>query len=181
MSNILLWTLQKTREQTLKLVEDLSEEQMCLQSKTGENHPVWVLGHLLLGDVYLLSMLEIRELSEDFPELLDKYGPENMPTGEDGFYHSKSVLVERLSETGLLKLESVGRMTKEELTRPTPDKMLAQTQPTVEHHLFALAVHEGHHGGQLSAWRKRQGLKPIKWTFAPPEKSEPSAVADGLT
>lgn len=165
MSEILIWTLQKARRQTLNLVEDLREEQMCVQSSANENHPAWILGHVLLGDVYLLSLLKIQDLSEDFGELLNKYV--SAPNAAAGFYDSKQILVERLTQTNRLRLEAIRQMSKEDLTQPTPDEMLAKAQPTIEHHLHALAVHEGHHGGQLSAWRKSQGLKSIKWSFAP--------------
>ena len=167
MNGLLIWTLQNARRQTLNLVEDLNEGQIFIQSIEGENHPAWILGHLLLGDVYLLSLLKIQPLGEDFPELLDRYGPASTPVCEFGFYHSKQTLVERLPQTNWLKLDKIGQMTQTDLAQPTPDNFLAQAQPTIEHHLLALAVHEAHHGGQLSAWRKSQGLKSVKWAFAP--------------
>lgn len=54
MNELLAWSLGQARKQTLSLVEDLTKEQMCLQSATGENPPAWILGHLLLGNIYLL-------------------------------------------------------------------------------------------------------------------------------
>ena len=63
MSDLLAWALQKARQQTLTLVKDLPEEQMCCQSAPGENHPTWILGHLLLGDIYLLFLLGVQELA----------------------------------------------------------------------------------------------------------------------
>jgi hypothetical protein len=167
MNELLVWALQKAREQTLKLVEDLREEQMCVQSSSGENHPAWILGHLLLGDTYLLSMLKVQELSEDFADLLGKYGPDSKPIYSAGFYDSKRILVERLRRTGSLRLESIREMNNEELSQLTPDNILARAQPTIGHHLFALAIHEAHHGGQISSWRKLQGLTSMKWAFAP--------------
>ena len=50
MQDLLIWSLENARRQTLLLVADLPEEQMCRQSAAGENHPAWILGHLLLGD-----------------------------------------------------------------------------------------------------------------------------------
>lgn len=167
MNESLIWTLQKTRQQILNLVADLPTEQMCIQTFASENHPAWILGHLLLGDVYLLSLLKVQNLPDDFGELLDKYGPASSPVSDVKFYHSKQILVERLQQTNLFRLESICQMTQEDLAQPTPDDFLAKAQPTIEHHLFALVVHETHHGGQLSVWRKSQGLKPVKWTFAP--------------
>ena len=167
MSELLVWTLQNARQQTLNLVEDLREEQMIAQAAAGENSPAWILGHILLGDLYLLSLLKTQSLSDDFFEFLEKYGPASKPNSSAGFYESKQILIERLKRTNTLRLDSIRRMTPEDLAQPTPDETLARSQPTLEHHLFALAVHEGHHGGQLSAWRKSQGLQSVKWSFAP--------------
>jgi hypothetical protein len=164
MSDLLIWSLEKARQQTFSLVEDLREEQMCLQTSAGENHPAWILGHLLLGDIYLLSMLKVRELSADFSVFLSKYGPASNPVSTPEYYDSKHLLVERLTETGLLRLDALRQM--KNLDQPTPDETLARTQPTIGHHLQILVFHEGHHCGQLSAWRKTQKLSAVKGIFA---------------
>ena len=164
MSEVLIWSLEKARQQTLSLVEDLHDDQMCLQSVAGENHPAWILGHLLLGDVYLLSMLKVRELSADFMELLGKYGPNSNPNSIIENYDSKHFLGERLTETGVLRLGTIRQM--KTLDQPTPDETLVRTQPTIGHHLQILVFHEGHHCGQLSSWRKGQKLSAVKGIFA---------------
>jgi len=160
MSDLLIWSLEKARRQTLSLVEDLREEQMILQSAAGENPPAWILGHLLLGDSYLLSMLEVRKLSADFTDLLSKYGPNSPSAPSD----SKALLVERLTETGVLRLDALRRM--KDFDQPTPDETLARTQPTIGHHLQILVFHEGYHCGQISAWRKARSLSAVKGMFA---------------
>jgi len=136
MSDLLIWSLEKARQQTLSLVEDLQAEQMCLQTAAGENHPAWILGHLLLGDVYLLSMLKVRELSADFAGLLSKYGPDSNLNSVSENYDSKQFLVERLTETGLLRTDAIRKM--KNLNQPTPDETIARTQPTIGHHLQML-------------------------------------------
>jgi hypothetical protein len=160
MNELLVWTLQKARQQTFDLVEDLREEQMRLQSAAGENPPAWILGHILLGDTYLLHLLNVRELSADFSDLLNRYGP--ISSGEN--YDSKKFLVERLTETNLLRCEAVRQMN--DLNKAMSDETLARTQPTIGHHLQILVFHEGHHCGQLSAWRKAQKLSAVKGIFA---------------
>lgn len=160
MRDLLSWSLEQARKQTLSLVEDLRNEQMHLRSAAGENPPTWILGHLLLSDTYLLSLLKVRELSADFTELLGKYGPHS--TGEN--YDSKQFLVERLIETGNLRLDAIHQMN--DLNNPLPDETLARIQPTIAHHLQMLIFHEGHHCGQLSSWRKTQGLSAVKGIFA---------------
>lgn len=158
-NELLVWSLEQARKQTFSLIEDLRDEQMRLQSAAGENPPVWILGHLLLGDIYLLHLLNARELSADFTELLNKYGPNS--SGE--FCDSKQFLVERLTETGNLRCEAVRQMN--DLNQPLFDETLARTQPTIAHHLQVLVFHEGHHCGQLSSWRKLQGFSATKGIF----------------
>lgn len=164
MSELLIWALENARKQTLCLVEDLRAEQMCLQNSAGENHPAWILGHLLLGDIYLLSMLKVRELSADFVDLLNEYGPASKPNSNIENYDSKDFLVERLTETGVLRLDALRQMKK--FDQPTPDETLVRTQPSIGHHLQILVFHEGHHCGQISAWRKANGLSAIRGIFA---------------
>jgi hypothetical protein len=113
-------------------------------------------------------MLKAQNLAEDFPDLLAKYGPGTTPIPAVGHYDSKRILVERLTHTGALRLAAINGMNTEELAQPTPDEILAQAQPTIGRHLHTLVFHEGHHGGQLSAWRKAQGLGDAKGAFAPP-------------
>ena len=151
MSHLLVWGLRQARHQTLALVDDLAEEQICLQSVPGEHHPAWVLGHILLGDVYLLALLKAPAVPEEFPALLRAYGPGAPPTPSAGRYHSKQVLVDRLARTGARRLQAISAMTMEDLARATPDDTLARAQPTIGHHLHALLFHEGYHGGQLSS------------------------------
>lgn len=164
MNDLLIWSLENARKQTLSLVEDLRDEQVCLQSAAGENPPIWILGHLLLGDVYLLSMLKVRDLSADFMKLLSKYGPHSNPNSISENYDSKQFLVERLTETGLLRTDAIRRM--KSLDEPTPDATLVKTQPTIGHHLQTLVFHEGHHCGNIAAWRKANKLSAVKGIFA---------------
>ncbi len=164
---MLVWALHNARQQTLTLVKDISDEQSCLQSTSGEQHPAWVLGHLLLGDVYLLSLLKVETLPGDFPELLAAYGPGAIPAQRPPVYGPVSAVVERLARTGTLRCDAVRKMSLEDLGQATPDQFLAQSQPTLGHHLQALVFHEGYHGGQLAAWRRGHRLPPVRWVLAP--------------
>ena len=70
MSGHLRWALDHARRQTLALVADVPPPNMCLQAVSGEHHPTWVLGHLLLADTYLLSLLDVEALTGDFASLV---------------------------------------------------------------------------------------------------------------
>jgi hypothetical protein len=75
MNEHLTWALARARAHTLSLVVDIPPEQMHRQSVPEERHPAWLLGHLLLADAYLLSLLAVQPLPEDFEALLHRYGP----------------------------------------------------------------------------------------------------------
>jgi hypothetical protein len=168
MKDMLVWALNHARKQTLSLAADVPPDRGCLQSAPGEQHAVWVLGHLLLGDTYLLTLLGVEQLSADFPTLLSRYGPGAAPLPSPEHYDSSPSLIQRLESSGSRRLEAIQRMTLEDLRRPNPDAILAQAQPTIGHHLHAIVCHEGYHAGQLAAWRRIHGFGPVRWAFAPP-------------
>jgi hypothetical protein len=96
MSEYLAWVLDRAREHTLALVADVPPEAMQMQAAPDERHPAWLLGHLLLADTYLLSLLAVQPLADDFQLLLERYGPASLPTAHVR-YDSKHQLVDRLS------------------------------------------------------------------------------------
>jgi hypothetical protein len=168
MKDILSWALHHARQQTLTLAADVPPDRACLQSVPGQQHAIWILGHLLLGDIYLLSLLGVENLTTEFPALLNRYGPGATPLPSLEHYEPKQVLVQRLEATSSRRLGAIQQLALEDLRRPTPDTVLAQAQPTIAHHLQALVCHEGYHAGQLAAWRRSHGFGPVRWAFAPP-------------
>jgi hypothetical protein len=172
-SEHLTWALGRARALTLLLVADVRPDQMHLQSAPGERHPAWLLGHLLLADTYLLSLLDVQPLSDDFPSLLQRYGPKSVPASASDDGDPRDLLVENLVRTNTLRLAKIRQMTDHDLAQPMRDAFLAQAQPTIGHHLQSLVFHEGYHSGQLSSWRKAHGFGAVHWTLGP--ASSPAA------
>jgi hypothetical protein len=158
MNDLLVWSLSKARQQTLNLVADLDEDQMCHQSVPGENHPAWTLGHLFLGDCMMLSVLQAPNAPQMSAEWWEVYAPGNAPSSDRNRYHSKEQLIQQLIETEQIRKQIISGLTAEDLAKPTPDPRFAVTQPTIGHLLHYLLFHEGNHGGQLAAWRKTRKL-----------------------
>ena len=166
MIEYLSWALDRARAHTLALVADVPREAMERQAVAGERHPTWLLGHLLLADTYLLSLLAAEPLADDFPSLLEHFGPRSTPAQVD--FDSTPQLIDRLRRTHAVRLARVGAMDDRDLGQPMPDALLAQAQPTIGHHLHSLVFHEGYHSGQLSSWRKAHGFSAVHWTLGPP-------------
>jgi hypothetical protein len=162
----LAWALDRARAQTLALVADVPPEAMRLQAAPGERHPAWLLGHLLLADTYLLSLLDVAPLADDFPALLDRHGPGSAPDAHTA-YDAKPQLVDRLTQVNALRVDRVAAMDVRDHARPLADAFLARAQPTIGHHLQSLVFHEGYHSGQLSSWRRAHGFGAVAWAMGP--------------
>ena len=147
---------------------------MQRQTVPDERHPAWLLGHLLLADTYLLSLLDVQPLGDEFPLLLERYGPASMPATQASY--PKHLLIERLSGTNALRVARVSAMAESDLGQPLADATLARTQPTLGHHLQASVFHEGYHSGQLASWRKAHGFTPVRWTLGPREQVVPDSA-----
>jgi len=168
MSEYLAWALDRARAHTLALVADVPPEAMQLQAAPDERHPAWLLGHLLLADTYLLSLLTVQPLPDEFSMLLERHGPASAPTAQ-ARYDSKHLLVDRLGRVNADRVARVRSMADRDLARPMADALLAQVQPTIGHHLQGLVFHEGYHSGQLSSWRKTHGFRAVRWTLGLPQ------------
>src|SRR4029077_17407129 len=114
MSEYLAWALDRAREHTLALVADVPPEAMQLQAAPDERHPAWLLGHLLLADIYLLSLLTVQPPADEFPLLLERYGPASAPTAQ-GQYDSKHQLIERLGRANVVRVALVQAMADRDL------------------------------------------------------------------
>jgi uncharacterized damage-inducible protein DinB len=152
-----------TRSQTLKLVADLSEEQMCAQPAPKTNHPAWVLGHLLLVDHSFLKTIGGPEL----PAWLDEsfratYGGKSEPLADRAKYQPKEFYIERLAAVRAHIHARLKTLTDADLAQPHPDPARRERMPTIGHAItFYGTWHEAYHSGQLSAWRRVQGLPAV--------------------
>lgn len=162
----LAWALLQARTHTLALVADVPADLAQQRTAGGVKPPAWYLGHLLLADAYLLHLLTGEPLADDFPRLLECYGPPTMARADAG-WDAKDELVARLRQTNDARVAHVTTMTAADLAAPLRDGFLARAQPTIGHHLQSLVFHEGYHAGQLSSWRAAHGLPAVRWTLGP--------------
>ncbi|MEM9346194.1 MAG: DinB family protein [Planctomycetota bacterium] len=149
-----------------RLVDDLTPEQMTAQPGTGAavNHAAWVLGHLALvahvnGASYLLGLDVAPESSVLGP---DDFGGGSTPKPDAALYPDKDKLLGLLASGHARVAEALARRTAGELDQPTPHPGLAARFPRFGGALTHVLVrHEMLHLGQLSAWRRVQGLPSV--------------------
>ena len=143
-----------------RLVADLSEASMTLQPAPGMNHPAWVLGHLACTADMLGEMLGVQRVCPaDWPALFDW---NSSPTSEAGRYPIKTELLEALSEAHEAIAAAVQQVPEARWHEATPLEAVRSFLPTLgDCFIFVMAAHENMHLGQVSAWRRVQGLPRV--------------------
>lgn len=146
-----------------RLVADLTQDQMTLQpapeGHPASNHPAWVLSHL---NVYLPLLLHaLKGNSFDDPKE-HEFGMQSKPLSDASVYASKASLIGDYvahHEQIISALQSADDSifeTEIQLPRWKP------IMPTVGVCLpYLLCNHENMHLGQLSAWRRIQGMASV--------------------
>jgi len=155
----LLFSWHKNVDYGSKLVADLTDEQMIVQPGAGVNHPAWVLSHMNAYHPVIVALVkgELFDDPKDHP-----FGMKSKPMSDASVYASKQQLVDDWV-TGHEQVEAaltqagdgaMGQAVK--LPRWVP------FLPTVGIALpYLMLVHENTHLGQLSTWRRVQGLPSV--------------------
>ncbi len=159
----LLFGWEKNLSYGKNLVADLSNDQMVVQpnpgSGPGMNHPAWVLSHLNAYHPVIVSIIK-GELFDDpkgYP-----FGMQSKPEGDRSVYASKDQLVADFVAGHKQVAEALGSATDAVFDQPIALERWAQFMPKAGIALpYLMLVHENTHFGQLSAWRRVQGLPSV--------------------
>lgn len=154
---------QKNLDYGQKLVADLTAEQMIQQPAADPaapaNHPAWVLSHL---NAYLPIMLSALngELFED-PKT-HPFGMQSQPVDDASVYQSKDELIAEFTRGHEAVISKLQSSAVDVLQQPIELARWQSVLPTVGVCLpYLLCNHENIHLGQISAWRRIQGLASV--------------------
>ena len=159
----LLFSWKKNSDYAARLVSDLSDEQMMLQpapeGKSPANHPAWIFSHL---NIYLPVITSIIK-GETFEDpKSNRFGMDSKPEADSAIYAGKDTLInEFVSEHEAIAklLENAGPECLENEIVLERWKALFPTAAVALPYLMLL--HENLHLGQLSAWRRIQGMPSV--------------------
>lgn len=161
--NGLVFAFRKNLDYAPKLVADLTNAQMAAQPAINPdlptNHAAWVLSHL---NVYL-PIIECLIKGKSFVDPLDhRFGKSSRPESDPTLYASKQELVDEFVRGHQRIIELLEKSDDSVLGKPV---LLARWQPTMPFTGIVLPYlmlnHENCHLGQLSAWRRVQGLPSV--------------------
>ena len=153
----------KNLEYGQRLVADLSDEQMVLQpapeGKAPSNHPAWVFSHLNAYLPVIDGLLNGREFDDPKNH---PFGMLSKPESDSSIYASRDDLLTEFTkghETVAASLANCDDsifetpMSLERWQGPLPN--LGMALP------YLMVFHENLHLGQVSAWRRIQGMPSV--------------------
>lgn len=150
-------------EYVAALVADLTDEQMTYQPGTdagvGLNHPAWLLSHLHAYHPVIVALLNGNTFEDPKQH---RFGMLSKPEADASVYAPKDELVAAYAEGRQQVVEALASATVETLQDPMPLERWTKKFPQRGSILpYLMAHHESLHLGQLSAWRRVQGLPSV--------------------
>lgn len=146
-----------------RLVADLSDEQMILQpapeGKSPSNHPAWVLAHLNTYIPIIGALIEGKEFDDpkDAP-----FGMKSKPEHDLSVYPAKAELIGEYVAGHEQVTKLLDSATPSALEQPVSLERWKTRMPSVATALMYLAMcHENQHLGQVSTWRRVQGMPSV--------------------
>jgi hypothetical protein len=158
----LLLTYQRNLEYAQKLVADVPDGKMTIQPAQGTtmNHAAWLIGHLATTSTFVAGLLGAKAAVPAEWEKLFGYG--SKPASDPNEYPAKAELLRALEASHGTVAAAVRKLPTARWSDPFPMAEMRSFVPTLgDGVVFLLTTHEGMHLGQLSAWRRAQGLPSV--------------------
>ncbi len=155
----LLFSWNKNLAYGQNLVADLKDDQLAKQPGPGMNHPAWVLSHL---NAYL-PVIEKVIKGEPFDDPKDHpFGMQSKPLDKRSVYSPKDELVGEFVDGHEKVAKALQEAGDAVWAKPITLERWVKVMPTAAVALpYLMLVHENTHFGQLSAWRRVQGLPSV--------------------
>jgi hypothetical protein len=159
----LLFAWKKNQDYAPKLVADLSAVQMVAQPAADpnapSNHPAWVLSHLNVYLPVICSIIRGEEFEDPKPH---KFGMQSKPVGDAGEYASKDELISEFLSGHDQVAELLGNADESVFANAVLLPRWKDVMPTAGVAIpYLMLNHENGHLGQVSAWRRIQGLPGV--------------------
>ena len=140
-----------------RLVADISDDQMAFQPAAHMNHAAWVLGHLACTADMLAAMIGAKPVCPPVWTSLFDWNSE--PSSDASRYPTKAVLLKALEDAHAGIDAALPGVPESRWSETTPLEAIRGFLPTLgDCFVFVIAAHENMHLGQLSAWRRVQGM-----------------------
>ena len=140
-----------------RLVADIPDDKMALQPAPEMNHAAWVLGHLACTADMLGAMIGAKPVCP--PDWAALFDWNSSPASDASRYPSKATLLKALEDAHAGIAAALPSIPESRWAETTPLEAVRGFLPTLgDCFVFVMAAHENMHLGQLSAWRRVQGM-----------------------
>jgi hypothetical protein len=144
--------------QTAKnLTNDIPDEKFCEQPGGVLNHPAFVLSHLACTSDFICSMLGAPSAPRPWQK---DFNSNAKPHGDRSKYPSKAELLATL-EDGHVRVARAFEAVDEAVLAKESEFAKWGFPKVGDMVLHLLVAHEATHLGQLSMWRRAQGMPPL--------------------
>lgn len=159
MIDTLLHSWDKNLDYATKLVADVPQDRMAYQPAVGMNHPAWVLSHLNAYHPVIVCLIRGQTFDDpkDHP-----FGMKSKPVGDGSVYASKEELVASFTQGHHDVTQALRNAGPGVMEAAVPLERWTRYFPSVGVVLgYLMLLHESTHLGQLSAWRRVQGMPSV--------------------
>jgi hypothetical protein len=147
----------------LRLMEDVTDQQMLLRPGGNMNHPAWIFGHMSLYHPVMVGLITGSAI--DDPKDDPVFGFSVTKTSDDPkLYGTKAAILEKYATGHEQVAQALLKAKPEQLSAMPSLPRWRETQQTVAFMLPDLMLHhESTHIGQLSFWRRAAGLPKVDY------------------
>jgi hypothetical protein len=139
---------------------DFSDADLMVRPVPKANHPLWQIGHLIGGEVKMMSMVKPGAMPELPAGFAEKFSKNTVGIDDPAqFVASKQQLLELFDKVRAATIALVKTLKAEDLDQPAPEPMRSYC-PTVADVLSLQSHHIMMHLGQIQVARRKLG-KPI--------------------
>ena len=154
-------SLTMSKNWTTQLLESMKTEPLTQPTSQGGNHPLWVVGHLVHAESFLLDEC-MQGKSHRFPEFQELFGVGTEPQSDATKYPGIDQLLSSYDDVRNDTLAYLDSLSEEDLDKKShaPEEM-ADFFGTIAKCFSALVVHTSFHAGQVADARRAAGHEPL--------------------
>jgi hypothetical protein len=147
-----------------RLIDDVPDDALTAQPAGVVNHPLWTIGHLVYSAQMIGGEIGLAPwLADDWRA---RYGTGSVPVAERRQYPASDSLLYEMANAELQLKEKLNSLGEEAMQQPLPDVKYRDIFPSLGHAVtHVLAAHTAAHVGQVIAWRKAMGFRPLSVQF----------------
>ena len=154
-------SLAMSKNWATQLLESMKDEPLVQPTSKGGNHPLWVLGHLVHAESFLLDEC-MQGKQHRYPEFQELFGAGTQPQTDAAKYPGMDQLFAAFDEIRSDTLAYLDTLSDEDLEKKSnaPEEM-ADFFGTIGKCFSALVVHTSFHAGQVADDRRAAGHAPL--------------------